>query len=489
MMPALFKRAPSANGLIVVLGAAFALPFFPGPLAILPFVVLAALALRGPGPSLLALAGAWALSALNPVLVPAIDAQAVMIGRYLVLLTVLIATALRWLAECSQGGRVFVSRPSGAAALLTGFLIAHSLAVSSMPELSLLKALLWGLVMCAVLSNWHRLTAAEHAGALQDVERLLHVVLIASAPLLLLPAGFAVNETGFQGLLNHPQLLGVAAALGATFVASRLIEARRLIGWRLALFGFYVYLTVQSESRTALFGLVLALGFAALIQSVWQGSVRQALPLFGSSARVLAGVVIVVALATLAVVSGALRDFVSKSERADVTSVIDAYGVSRGLLVAQMAVNIQQAPLLGIGFGVPSVPEMVELVRDPYFGLPISAPVEKGVMPVAVVEELGVLGAVAILAWLWMGIRRGMRSGFSSVLMLCAVLAMNLGEATLFSVGGVGLLQMLLVGAVYTGRIRAREREVRAMPTNGRRFGRLRSISGNAARLESNHQP
>lgn len=433
---------------MAVLCIAFALRFVPEPTGLLPFVVLSVLALAGPGPSLMALAGAWVLSSLNPALIPDSDGAAA--GRYLVFAMVLLGAAVRWLSDWPRG--IYVSRPVGATALLTGFLILHSVSVSSLPTISLAKALLWGVTMCAVLSSWHRLTTAEHANVLEAINRIMQAVVLTSAPLLFVSDGFALNETGFQGLLNHPQVFGLVAALVAALSASRVLSARRLLGWESALFVVSVYLVLRSESRTALLGSVLGLGAAAVVQGVRRGSIRAAMPLFASTARALSIAICVIALVVVGVATGTVQHFISKSGRADVSNVVEAYEVSRGLLIVQMTENIQRNPLFGIGFGAPSVSGMLDISLDPYFRVPITAPVEKGVLPVAVVEELGVVGAASVLGWLWIGLRRAARSGLSSMAVLFSVLALNVGEAALFSPGGIGLLQMLLIGAVYTSR-------------------------------------
>ena len=114
-----------------------------------------------------------------------------------------------------------------------------------------------------------------------------------------------------------------------------------------------------------------------------------------------------------------------------------------------MCKNIKNKPFKGIGFGIASEPEHMEVERDPFIGLPVSAVIEKGVMPVAVVEELGIFGALAVLSWLLVVLRRGARAGVSQFAVLITLLLVNFGESMFFSVGGMGmLLSILLTGAV-----------------------------------------
>jgi hypothetical protein len=148
-----------------------------------------------------------------------------------------------------------------------------------------------------------------------------------------------------------------------------------------------------------------------------------------------------------AMFSQKLDVYISKSGRADATSIAEAYEVSRGPKIEDMWVNIQDKPFLGIGFGIASKPEQMLVVRDPLLGLPISAAVEKGVLPVAVLEELGALGLQLVALWLWNLIRRAARrGGFTSLTVLFVALLINMGESVLFSPGGMGLLVLIMIG-------------------------------------------
>jgi hypothetical protein len=111
-----------------------------------------------------------------------------------------------------------------------------------------------------------------------------------------------------------------------------------------------------------------------------------------------------------------------------------------------MGENIREHPLLGIGFGIASFPEDFVVERDTLLGLPVSATTEKGVLPVMVVEELGALGALAFVLWLWIILRKSAtRGGLVALAVIWTALLLNIGEAMLFSPGGMGLLLMILI--------------------------------------------
>src|SRR5690606_20509991 len=115
-----------------------------------------------------------------------------------------------------------------------------------------------------------------------------------------------------------------------------------------------------------------------------------------------------------------------------------------------MIQNIQLRPWTGIGFGIDSVPDRMTVSRDPMFGLPIGAAVEKGVTPLMVVEEWGVSGALVVAGWAFAPLRGAARGGLSALAVVLVVLLLNLGEATLFSPGGFGLLPIVLLGWAYS---------------------------------------
>ena len=119
-----------------------------------------------------------------------------------------------------------------------------------------------------------------------------------------------------------------------------------------------------------------------------------------------------------------------------------------GGLIGEMWQNIKEKPFTGIGFGIASDVHEMNVQRDPLLGLPLGAPIEKGVLPVAVLEEVGLFGLGFVVAWLWSFLRYWIRGGVVPVSVGLTILLLNMGEATLFSPGGMGLLSLILIGWV-----------------------------------------
>jgi len=71
------------------------------------------------------------------------------------------------------------------------------------------------------------------------------------------------------------------------------------------------------------------------------------------------------------------------------------------------------------------------------------ATVEKGVMPMAVVEETGFLGARVTYPWLILLMVRAAKGGLVPSIVFWTVLATNIAEANFFSPGGQGMFQLI----------------------------------------------
>lgn len=83
-------------------------------------------------------------------------------------------------------------------------------------------------------------------------------------------------------------------------------------------------------------------------------------------------------------------------------------------------------------------------------GIPVSATVEKGFMPTAVLEETGVLGAVLILVLLAFLVVPVARYGdIVAFWILSTALLLNFGEMIFFTMGGNGLYLWIVMGFCY----------------------------------------
>lgn len=411
------------------------------------FFLLAAYALTGRAQAIQALALSWLFSMLSPALAP--EAPAAALGRYAVIAGAALSVLLRMRRNREAGG-VSVHRLVLLTLLLGAGMLAHALLFSAVRDVSVLKVVSWTVVVATLLSAW----AGLDESARQRLERQLFggltVLLLASLPLVASGRGYLVNGTGFQGVLAHPQAFGPTMALLAAWLGSRIVADPRP-PWRVvALFVLALVLILLSEARTAGLGLVLGLVVAAFSGRVLaRRKLRDYLPGLRSRRVQLAiGLGLLAVIAASPLLGPRLEAYLAK--RKDVTSVAEAYQASRGSKIEEMWANIREHPLRGIGFGVASDPFEMDVKRDPVLGLPTGASIEKGVAFLAAWEELGLLGLLAVLAWIWMLVRRAARGGMTPLAVALTALFMNFGEATLFSPSGMGMLSLVLLAWAAT---------------------------------------
>jgi len=203
-----------------------------------------------------------------------------------------------------------------------------------------------------------------------------------------------------------------------------------------------------SEARTAGLSMILAVLLTAIIVPVLSGKkISLVIPGFRSK-RVWSVFLmsLIVGLLMAARLADVANNYMTKSGRAtDSNGLLGAYDASRGNLIDNMWENVLQAPFTGIGFGIASNLNEMIVERDPLLGLPVSAAIEKGVMPLAVLEELGVFGMLVVFTWMFFILRRCARAGVVEFSVTLTLILLNLGEYIFFSVGGMGMLLLILL--------------------------------------------
>lgn len=432
---------------IVVIVMALAMRVASSDTANLSYSVLAGYALFGRAQAIQALALSWLFTMLSEGVAPLVSEASV--GRYAVIACAAVSLLLRY----GPGKEGFsMSRPVLATLALGAFLIIHSMLFSPLPDVSILKALSWTVVVATLLSAWSGLSYEARTRLERQLFSGLIALVLVSLPLIATATGYLRNDTGFQGVLNHPQAFGPAVAFLGGWLGGRLLGTARP-RWRdVVLMAMCLLLVVMSEARTAGLALVLGVASAVLVSPFIAGiPARRLMPgLAGRRLQVLALIAPIVLVFVGPALSDRLDDYFLK--RSDSASLLEAADVSRGLLVFTMIANIEENPLTGIGFGLASDPSSMQVDRNPALGLPTGASVEKGVLPIAVLEELGIFGFLLVVAWLWLMVRRGARSGIAAFAVLATLLLTNLGEATLFSPGGMGLFPLILLAWAATGR-------------------------------------
>ncbi len=421
------------------------LRFFSGPTSLIAYLLIAIYSLGSRRQIIESAFLCWFLTMVNAQVAPQVTND--FLGRYLVLLSISLSAIVH---SHGMQGRL---RTTTASTIALGMVFTvHSFVFSEMPDISTLKALSWTLAMASLCSAWSGLSPPDRKASEQYVFWGLVAIAGASIPLLGTTAGYSRNETGFQGVISHPQAFGATMGVLAAWACARLLLARRIDPKFLGIVFASSAFVVLSESRTAGLAVILGLPLAFMtLKALGRVSLIKELPLLRKSYFWLtSGLVIVLAVPFLSSISDFGGSFIRKSGRADVNSVFEAYDNSRGQLIEAMVENIAKYPLTGIGFGVASDPSSMDVQRDPVFGLAVGAPTEKGVVPLMLAEELGIPIALLSGIWIFGFVRRAANAGFVPLALMLVALLVNLGEAVMFSPGGQGLVIMLVLSMAAT---------------------------------------
>jgi O-antigen ligase len=164
--------------------------------------------------------------------------------------------------------------------------------------------------------------------------------------------------------------------------------------------------------------------------------------------------IIVVMLAVAGVIgevrSGTVSRWLRKTEQVadDERTLSDALTSSRRLLVEECMRDFRKNPMWGMGFQVDAATAEKTKGRGL---LVFSAAIEKGVLPVMILGETGIIGSGIFLVFLVTFFSVCVRRRYKATAALfCVFLASNMGEATFFSPSGVGgLLWVILVAGGF----------------------------------------
>jgi len=254
----------------------------------------------------------------------------------------------------------------------------------------------------------------------------------------------------FNGPFYHSNALGPFAVAVVAFLVSTWLYGKYKKRWIcLVLVIFLIYFITLTRSRTSVASLVLGLlsGYACSLTAVRKLGTRLRRNISAGSI-----LMYVTALLMLVVVGDTLTSgriykgvvaFTNKGGEND-AGTIDLTQVmqSRESLINQSWELFKRHPLTGIGFQVADSDEFRQKATL------LSAPVEKGFLPTAILEETGIFGTFCFVLFIvgFLGYLIGQRNIPATTVFL-AVFFTNMGEVQLFALGGPGQLGWLLTGA------------------------------------------
>lgn len=337
-------------------------------------------------------------------------------------------------------------------------------------HIALLKLINYTIVTAVIFSEIEIQRARRRDVSEWFVTLITVVVLLGLASF---PLGIASNAKAwitdgatsyFNGAFYHSNTMGPFSALMALYLSCVYLfgpyRNRWICGLLIAVLIVFMRL---SQSRTSFAALLTGLTFMVLLTIVLSRRRWTVLRMNTARTKLVAGLVaagigIVIAdIATGGRLSSEATAFINKSGKTSQIDVTDVLYSRLGRIELSWA-NFCQSPWIGIGF---------EVSTEPWFqqnATLFNAPVEKGFLPTAILEQSGVIGAaffvltiVSLLAYLVKTVN------VPGIVMFVAFLAVNFGEVMYFGVAGHGSFGwlMVLAGILLGGNT---VRDLRATP-------------------------
>lgn len=248
----------------------------------------------------------------------------------------------------------------------------------------------------------------------------------------------AGGMTLFCGVTAQSQMLSPLLACAFAWVMGDLLFVEGKFRWpHIGLLVLALPLLYLTRSRVALVGVVVTLMmvyFYLPARLALDGKMKRWL----GHILLVGGVTIIAAAGIAEAKSDAISRWLRKTDnvQADQRSLSEAVTSSRQGLIEMCMDDFRRNPALGMGF---QVAEYTREYAKQHKGLILSSPIEKGVMPIMVLGETGIAGAIVFVVFLlsfYLGCVN--RRLFLTIMMMMVLLALNMGEATFFSPGGIG---------------------------------------------------
>ena len=276
------------------------------------------------------------------------------------------------------------------------------------------------------------------------------IIVLISLALLFSDFGYELNSRYFQGILNHSMSFGLTAGSLTILLLVKLFRHNRFKLFFFINILICIALILASGSRTSGLALISGVLILSILFPLLNIFKFKFLPriLINRFFFLIISTLIVLMLIFNNIVMSVFSNYIMKTDKINFNNLLLSYESSRSVLYEPMIDNIIKNPNKGIGFGVASDPSSM---RIKYFkNIPVSAPIEKGVLPLLILEEVGIYGFVFFVIWILMLLIRANTNGSGSLFVLITLFMFNLGEAGLFSPNGFGMLYLILLTSVVT---------------------------------------
>lgn len=254
----------------------------------------------------------------------------------------------------------------------------------------------------------------------------------------------------FAGMTNQSQCLAVVLPCSLAWLACDMFFIEKRLSkfhvWTILAGLPLIYLTrSRSAFLSSVVGVILVYFYC--LQKV---NIRQHIRARLRSAMFFAMFLVVVAAGVMEVRNQSITKWLRKREdlSTDTRGFGEAFTSSRQGLVDASMKDFYRNPLFGSGF---QVSEEMQYIFKNHDGLILSASIEKGVLPVMILGETGILGAVTFLIFLVSFYATCVQKKYYCCATLHTIfLASNMAEATYFSPGGIGgYVWVLTVGGGF----------------------------------------
>ena len=253
----------------------------------------------------------------------------------------------------------------------------------------------------------------------------------------------------FCGITNQAQCLAPVMVILFSWVVCDMLFIEKQIRWpHLLLMIVAIPLLYLTRSRVALVSLLASLCmiyFYALRKIEISRRVKQIV----MHGMIVFGFLLMLGAVAAEIHSDAISRWMRKTNDVedDDRSLTEAMTTSRMGLFEYSMYEFHRSPMIGSGFQVSE--QHLDLIHRSN-GMILSAPIEKGLLPVMVLGETGIVGAIFFLFFIIsFYVTATNRRLYVTITLFTIFFATNLGEATFFSPGGNG--GMLWLCAVVGG--------------------------------------
>lgn len=281
------------------------------------------------------------------------------------------------------------------------------------------------------------------------------ILAIVALGLASIPLGIGYNFRGegvtayyFNGPFYHSNTLGPMAAMMAVYLGCVVVFGNYRNKWLcLAMMGCLLYFMYLTKSRTSFVSFAVGIALLVGLSFVYvrRGAIRLRMrvsraTLLGGLAALMLGVLLAdrASFGSLTKLATVLANKTSTSDEFSWEQVLS----SRQDLMAHTWQNFLDSPLIGIGF---------EVSKSRYFAENATlfyAPIEKGFLPLAVLEETGIIGTVFFVIFLFAYMRYlGNSLNVPGLVMFLTFLVVNCGESMFFGLAGHGAFGWLMFTA------------------------------------------